>query len=151
MARYVQEHWIALLLLLVSLVYTAAAPQYGLKMNPVPEAGVVPFMLGSIFSVMMILHLYLNRAKTRPEEDALCVRNMGIFVGLLLLFAAAMEISFPMGSVLSLFFISRLMGLKGMAKPILLALVATVTVDFVFSFGLGVPLPGSLSSLLGGE
>lgn len=151
MARYVQEHWIALLLLLVSLVYTAAAPQYGLKMKPVPEAGVVPFILGSIFSVMMILHLYLNRAKTRPEEDSLCVKNMGFFAGLLVLFAVGMEFSFPISAAISLVFISRLMGLEGLKKPCLLALVATVVVDFVFAYGLGVPLPGSLSSMLGGE
>lgn len=151
MARYVQEHWIALLLLLFSLAYTAAAPQYGLKMKPVPEAGVVPFMLGSIFSAMMILHLYLNRAKIRPEEDALCAKNMGVFVGLLVLFAAGMEFSFPISAAVSLVFISRLMGLEGLAKPCFLALAATVIVDFVFAYGLGVPLPGSLSSLLGGE
>ncbi len=151
MARYVQEHWIALLLLLVSLVYTAAAPQYGLKMKPVPEGGVVPFMLGSIFSAMMILHLYLNRAKVRPEEDALNVKNLGFFVGLLVLFAAGMEFSFPISAAVSLALISRLMGLEGVAKPCLLALVATVIVDFVFAYGLGVPLPGSLSSMVGGE
>lgn len=151
MVRYVQEHWIALLLLLGSLAYTAAAPQYGLKMKPVPEAGVVPFILGSLFSVMMVLHLYLNRAMIRPERDALCVKNLGLFVGLLLLFAAGMEVSFPLGSVISLFFISRLMGLEGWIKPCFLAIVATLIVDIVFAYGLGVPLPGSLSIMLGGE
>ena len=142
------ELWMILLFLGFGILYLLAAVRYpmGDCLNPGP--GLVPTLLALGFiglSGYLLLARVMHarrRSQGEIEENGLGIKTPLQVVLVLAFYLLVLE---PLGFIpctfLAIWVISRIMGLEGWKKPILLSLGAVGAAFFIFSFLLDVPLP----------
>lgn len=141
------EALVWLMILGVALAYTSVALRYGVGIRPLPEAGLVPTLLGITLTAMSAWGLFLvvchpAQRNDGPASEPVNLRRILQLVALLVAYVAFLDVAgFPFTTFAAVLLGARLMGLGGMVRPLLLAVGTVVVAQVVFVVGLGVPLP----------
>lgn len=152
---FLRNNGVTFALLAFAVIYLLGALQLGIKARPIPESGFVPLLLGALLMALcgweLLRPLFLKTEGDQEKEESLAGRKLLSYTVILLVSVLSFEwLGFPVTAFWVTFLSSRRMGLEGWSRPIFLSIGTTLAADLTFSFGLGVPLPGSLSILLSG-
>jgi len=141
----------ATLLLTGGLVYLLAAFQYPLGELAAPGPGLMPRLLGWIFIGLSAYLLGSNfykklenqgNAEASKAEPSFSFKvPLQLLIILILYWAALTTLGFSLSTFLAMVFLSRLLGLAGWVKPIILGISAVALANLLFALALDVPLP----------
>ena len=152
---FFRKNGATLALLCFAGIYLIGALQLGIKARPIPQSGFVPLLLGLLLLALCGWELFRPHAFKsgikKEEEEPLPGKKLLYYTVILLASVPSFEwLGFPATAAWVTFLSCRTMGLTGWARPVILSLGAAGVADVIFTVGLGVPLPGSLSLLFTG-
>ena len=140
----------AILLIGFGTAYLLAATQYPLGKAASPGPGLLPRILGMIFiglAAIQLITLWIGGKAESPGSKSSAGHNLLSktpvqAIGIMILYYVLMPfLGFSLSTFLSLSLISRIMGLEGWVKPLLLAGLTVALSYLLFVVLLDVPLP----------
>ena len=140
----------AIFLIGFGFAYFLAATQYPLGKAASPGPGLLPCILGMIFiglAAIQLITLWVGGKSENPGSKSsaghiLLSKTPVQVIGIMILYYALLPfLGFSLSTFLSLSLISRIMGLEGWVKPLLLAGLTVALSYLLFVVILDVPLP----------
>lgn len=127
------------------LIYSMQMPFGSLRK---PGQGFIPVILG-VMGIIISLWLLLNcirvKEKSHIENEEITKKGLLRFLGYVTSIIAYILFSEIIGTYISIFvlvlFLTKISGLKGWGRPIIIAAACAVTFYLLFAVALAVPLP----------
>jgi putative tricarboxylic transport membrane protein len=133
-----------LFIVILSILMMILSVSYGLGTLRKPGAGLYPFTIG-LFIFPLSLSLFVSSMRSKKKAPILNRREIKTFlsfIGACVFWILAMPyLGYPIVTLLSTFFISKVMKLEGWLKPFILSAGTALFVFILFDYWLYIDLP----------
>lgn len=142
--NYLSERIAHLVIVILSILMMILSLSYSLGTLRKPGAGLYPFAIG-LFIFPLSLSLFISSLRSKKKGPILNRGEIKIFlsfIGACVFWILAMPyLGYPIVTLLSTFFISKVMKLEGWLKPFILSAGTALFVFILFDYWLYIDLP----------
>lgn len=142
--NYLSERIAHLVIVILSILMMILSLSYGLGTLRKPGAGLYPFAIG-LFIFPLSLSLFISSLRSKKKGPILSrgeIMTFLSFIGACVFWILAMPyLGYPIVTLLSTFFISKVMKLEGWLKPFILSAGTALFVFILFDYWLYIDLP----------